>query len=200
MSEQCRYCRSELLPQADTCLVCGACPGARGLGVAGRPGWILLGRWLGVIDVFLWLVLLLTVTVQDWASFSAVLVWFVLYGLILTLIGAAGYSPRIAWVGICNMLIPAVALFLGLILDKIGPDSPSKTSVISVVLFYALVSTLMLLWLVYRAWHRPLTLRNPWHCDHCGYLLYGLPQPRCPECGQPFHPSELHRRRPVSGG
>lgn len=23
------------------------------------------------------------------------------------------------------------------------------------------------------------------HCEHCGYLLRGLLEPRCPECGQP---------------
>lgn len=28
--------------------------------------------------------------------------------------------------------------------------------------------------------------RNPEHCANCGYDLRGLPEPRCPECGQPF--------------
>lgn len=27
---------------------------------------------------------------------------------------------------------------------------------------------------------------NPTHCASCGYDLQGLPEPRCPECGQPF--------------
>lgn len=26
-------------------------------------------------------------------------------------------------------------------------------------------------------------------CVHCGYLLKGLPEPRCPECGEPFDPN-----------
>lgn len=29
------------------------------------------------------------------------------------------------------------------------------------------------------------------HCRVCGYDLYGLPEPRCPECGTPFDPEEL---------
>lgn len=27
---------------------------------------------------------------------------------------------------------------------------------------------------------------EPGHCVNCGYNLRGLPEPRCPECGQPF--------------
>ena len=27
---------------------------------------------------------------------------------------------------------------------------------------------------------------NPAHCETCGYDLQGLPEPRCPECGQLF--------------
>lgn len=28
-------------------------------------------------------------------------------------------------------------------------------------------------------------------CRKCGYSLYGLPQPRCPECGTPFDPTDV---------
>lgn len=29
------------------------------------------------------------------------------------------------------------------------------------------------------------------HCQTCGYSLFGLGQPRCPECGTPFNPDEI---------
>lgn len=31
----------------------------------------------------------------------------------------------------------------------------------------------------------------PIFCDRCGYLLRGLPENRCPECGTPFDPHRL---------
>ncbi len=34
--------------------------------------------------------------------------------------------------------------------------------------------------------HALLRLPNPTHCQHCGYNLSGLPEPRCPECGSIF--------------
>jgi hypothetical protein len=30
----------------------------------------------------------------------------------------------------------------------------------------------------------------PGHCVICGYNLFGLTEPRCPECGRPFDPTE----------
>ncbi len=36
-----------------------------------------------------------------------------------------------------------------------------------------------------RKW-RASDRRKHSQCESCGYLLYGLPQQRCPECGTPF--------------
>lgn len=34
------------------------------------------------------------------------------------------------------------------------------------------------------------------HCPQCDYNLYGLPEPRCPECGRPFTPEEAAAAKP----
>ena len=35
-------------------------------------------------------------------------------------------------------------------------------------------------------------------CAKCGYLLCGLPEPRCPECGTPFEPDKTDTNIPPS--
>jgi hypothetical protein len=36
-------------------------------------------------------------------------------------------------------------------------------------------------------------------CGKCGYLLIGLTEKRCPECGEPFDPSKKDTPRPLPG-
>ena len=36
------------------------------------------------------------------------------------------------------------------------------------------------------AWRRDRPFPPPGHCQNCGYSLTGLPEPRCPECGEPI--------------
>ena len=36
-------------------------------------------------------------------------------------------------------------------------------------------------------------------CRHCGYRLFGLRDPRCPECGTPFDMEEVHEELEVAG-
>jgi hypothetical protein len=41
----------------------------------------------------------------------------------------------------------------------------------------------------------PVVRRLEGKCVRCGYMLRGLPESRCPECGTPFNPADLEERR-----
>ena len=41
----------------------------------------------------------------------------------------------------------------------------------------------------------PVVRRLEGKCARCGYMLRGLPEPRCPECGTLFNPADLEKRR-----
>jgi hypothetical protein len=38
------------------------------------------------------------------------------------------------------------------------------------------------------------------NCRRCGYILVGLPEPRCPECGTPFTPEQTQENRIATAG
>lgn len=54
-------------------------------------------------------------------------------------------------------------------------------------------------WVVWTARHIP-RVHQPWVCAKCGYLLYGLIEPRCPECARPFDSAVLRLAPPASEG
>ena len=47
-----------------------------------------------------------------------------------------------------------------------------------------------LLIMLQRGWDKMLARSTGDRCIGCGYLLLGLPQPRCPECGRAFYPGQ----------
>jgi hypothetical protein len=47
-----------------------------------------------------------------------------------------------------------------------------------------------LLLLLQRGWDKMLSRSTSDRCIGCGYLLIGLPQRRCPECGRAFYPGQ----------
>jgi len=64
------------------------------------------------------------------------------------------------------------------------------------LIWYLGASIAAVLAMLYAA-HRlgPVVRRLEGKCARCGYLLRGLPEPRCPECGTPFNPADLEEDR-----
>jgi hypothetical protein len=58
---------------------------------------------------------------------------------------------------------------------------------------YLGVMLITLLPIVYACERITLVERRAFTCRRCGYDLHGLPEPRCPECGSAFDPSERER-------
>jgi hypothetical protein len=77
-------------------------------------------------------------------------------------------------------------LFFGLVrLLHWGPDSAQVPFFWMGLLYSAFAA-----WLT-RKTYRTLVAYKPWQCQHCGYVLFGLSEPRCPECGRPFSPTQM---------
>lgn len=79
----------------------------------------------------------------------------------------------------------SVLFFMLVVTLQWGPSTarfPFMVMGLAFVLFTAAPT-----WLLMR---RPLPL-DPASCETCGYLLYGLTEARCPECGTAFDPTRV---------
>jgi hypothetical protein len=108
-----------------------------------------------------------------------------LLGLTTVILGFAGRYMALACLGLANILV-CILFFLLVVILEWGPrDAQHPFAVMGAI--YTAATLPVAVWVTRRV-PRPV---NPWACVHCGYLLYGLRDPRCPECGTPFDPSLL---------
>jgi hypothetical protein len=91
-------------------------------------------------------------------------------------------------VGICVVFVALVNQLRWSPRDATGPFEGMGT-------VYTAISGAWAVWVC----RRMPVARNPGECAACGYPLFGLPGPRCPECGRAFDPSEVPDAPPVIG-
>jgi hypothetical protein len=108
-----------------------------------------------------------------------------LVGLVLMIVGAVQRRLLSALIGaghcgVCLLFFTLVAVF------DWSPSGAHVPFLIMGILYVVAITPLTVL-----AWRKPPHARPPWECQVCGYLLYGLSEPRCPECGTEFDPSRL---------
>jgi hypothetical protein len=115
-------------------------------------------------------------------------------GLVAVALGIGARFSLVALLGVANCSI--CLLFFGLVLtlgwSPADADAPFAGM--------GLVFTVSTLPAVLRATRRAPATLSPWICARCGYLLYGLSEARCPECGTPFDPSLLNSETPPRVG
>lgn len=106
-------------------------------------------------------------------------------GLAIIVLGMILKHPISALIGVAHCLM--CVIFLGLV--NLLDWSPHQAQVP-----FLIMGALYMIGMVFPGFVALRKLpksRSPWECQTCGYLLYGLSQPRCPECGTGFDPNLL---------
>ena len=84
---------------------------------------------------------------------------------------------------LCVLLLLTLLAFLARLLAPNVLESSSGECVIGAIVIASLLAGGAV---TYRFLRFPS--RDEPVCKNCGYSLRGLPEPRCPECGEPFEP------------
>lgn len=184
MQNQCPVCKSQPLPDSGVCPRCGA-HAEQAAAVPLRPATI---RAVRVLTGLAWGMCVLAwhlVVLVDVESVMATGPVIFMAGTLLVGLGIHASYLHAVWLGAAHMVI-CILLFALVVVYSWTPDEATMPFAL-IGLGYVAVSLPLTLWA--RA-HCP-ALRRPWQCVNCGYLLYGLTEPRCPECGTPFDSAQM---------
>lgn len=114
-------------------------------------------------------------------------------GLITTVVAHRARYRTAVFIGAAHCAI--CVLFVALVnLFQWSPDRAVRPFEVMGTVFTAAVGAAT--WFALR---HPPRFVEPWTCIGCGYLLYGLTEARCPECGRPFEPAMFDGRPPPEG-
>lgn len=191
MPESCPLCRCELPPGSRFCLRCGV-PLS---GEAPRPQAGSARRTTRLLLVAAYLVYVVA-WLSCWASAeAAAVIGLVGVGASLVLI-ILSIIERYAWgwrLGAANCGL-YLLLFMLVVIARLGPEEAQIPFLSIGGAYLAAVAPFTV-----RAWRHGPEKQHPMMCVKCGYLLYGLTQPRCPECGTSFDPKLLTGLNPADG-
>jgi hypothetical protein len=183
MSTVCPMCKSQLADGSRFCHKCGVpLSGEIPRRQAGSAGPItrLLVAGAYLVYVIAWL--------SCWvAAEAAAVIGLIAVGASLLLIILAVKS-RCTWgwrLGAAHCAL-YLLLFALVVIANLGPREARLPFLSIGGLYLAVVAPLSL-----RAWRHGPEKQHPMMCIKCGYLLYGLTKPRCPECGTLFDPELL---------
>jgi ribosomal protein L40E len=173
MAQVCPRCQAELVAGARFCHQCGRRVQSGASGAFGVIVRIAIAA-AAVDGLIAWLLLFVKV---ESVLFTGPILFFL--GIILIL----GSRPVRFWRGgILGVLHCGIFVLLVMLVNLFhwSPDNAKVPFIIMGGMY--LLGTLPLGVFAYR--NVPASY-DPSRCSRCGYLLYGLTEPRCPECGTP---------------
>ncbi len=140
-----------------------------------------------------WLVCVGTWVLIAFVDVESVLVAGPIILLLGILLVVLGYLRQYRWafrLGVAHIAV--TWLFFGLVnLLEWSPRQAVLPFTIIGLAYLAFVTPLT--WL---AWRQRPPVFEPWQCQACGYPLFGLAHPNCPECGRPFDLESVRRLQP----
>jgi hypothetical protein len=147
-----------------------------------------------VLVAVTWAVSLVATVLVAAGQVESVLVtgWVLFVGgmAIASLAAGTGY-PMAVRIGIGHC---AVCLFVLLVVNVAGwgpHQAGEPLTLIGALYVFGMLPVSVL------AWQNPPREVDPAVCVRCGYSLFGLHEPRCPECGTPFDPKLLLTLTPL---
>ena len=151
-----------------------------------------LVAWTRVLIAIGWLTCIIALGLIVIVSVESVLATgpiLFLTGLASIITGLLAKYRRAAIVGAAYSGV-SLLLFLLVVIFEWSPNQATGPFI-----WMGTVFNIVLVGLFEYAWKNPPP-RSPNECERCGYLLYGLTEPRCPECGTAFPPEKLATMKP----
>lgn len=186
MQDYCPACKTPVLPVARFCHACGApIAGIRPRAAVRRrllwttlgSMWVAWGSWAGLASAL--------ALRQDDAVVVAC--WSVLvFNILSVLTGLMCGYPFPVLLGWGYLTVGVLLIIVCEISREVGTAAFVVYAVIALPLTYWATRC------------RPV-LTHPWVCRRYGYLLYGLREPTCPECGLAFDPVKVMEKLPPGG-
>lgn len=195
MIDRCRICRCALIPKAAVCQVCSAPVGMSGSSLRGRPFAVWAACLMMAAGYLFWPFGMIIAFLSLFGPSLLAIWWiglFFLWPFLLINIdmGIHADAPRIIKLSVINLCLAVVTVPVASLtfawFDETYASAP----------FCMAWSALLTAALCRHAWRihrRPLAGQNPLECHRCGYFLYGLDNPRCPECGTSLQ--RIHRQK-----
>jgi len=142
--------------------------------------WGLAAGWMGCLVCLATLLLIQYVDVESVMVTGPIIM---VLGMLVAYLGSSGRYWQLTVLGLAHCGV--CLLFFGLVVILRWTPSDAKVPFTLMGLVYGTASLIWVVWITANVPRRA----DPWACASCGYLLYGLVEPRCPECGQPFDPA-----------